>query len=276
MKNILLPAHRRIVERFARSNVLLAFDFDGTLTPIVTRPERAHLRPATSRLLGDLTKLYPCVVISGRARAGVLERLRGIPVHGVVGNHGIEPWGASARLKEKIERWRPLLEERLSSVRGVSIEDKVFSISVHYRQSREKKKARAAIMEAAAALNDVRVVGGALVVNLLPRGAPHKGMALERERERLGCDTAIYVGDDETDEDVFALEQPARLLTIRVGASAESAASYYLRGQADVDGLMRFLLLARQKPNRAARRRPAGRMPGARIAGGAVFRRGGT
>ena len=87
------------------------------------------------------------------------------------------------------------------------------------------------------------------MINLLPRGAPHKGIALERERERLGCDTAIYVGDDETDEDVFALGQPGRLLTIRVGASPSSAASYYLRGQADVDGLMRFLLLARQKPN---------------------------
>ena len=253
MKNILLPAHRRILEQFARSNVLLAFDFDGTLTPIVTFPERAHLRPATSRLLADLTNLYPCVVISGRARASVLERLRGIPVHGVIGNHGIEPWGASERLKEEIERWRPLLEEKLSPIRGVSIEDKVFSISVHYRQSREKKKARAAIMEAAAALDDVRVIGGALVINLLPRGAPHKGMALKRERERLGCDTAIYVGDDETDEDVFALKQPARLLTIRVGASPSSAASYYLQGQADVAGLMRFLLLARQRPNRAAR-----------------------
>lgn len=253
MKNILLPAHRRILEQFARSNVLLAFDFDGTLTPIVTLPERAHLRPATSRLLGDLTNLYPCVVISGRARAGVLERLRDIPVHGVVGNHGIEPWGASARLKKTVERWRPLLEERLSRLRGVSIEDKVFSISVHYRLSREKRKARAAIMEAAAALNDVRVIGGALVINLLPRDAPHKGIALERERERLGCDRAIYVGDDETDEDVFALRPSARFLTIRVGASPSSAAAYYLQGQAGVDGLMRHLLLARQRPNRAAR-----------------------
>ena len=140
--------------------MLLAFDYDGTLAPIVTHPERARLRPATSRLLGDLTNLYPCIVISGRAQADVLERLRGIPVHGVVGNHGIEPWQASERVREEVERWRPLLEEQLSPVRGVSIEDKVFSIAVHYRQSREKKKARAAIMEAAAALDDVRVIGG--------------------------------------------------------------------------------------------------------------------
>ena len=84
-------------------------------------------------------------MISGRAQASVLERLSGIPVHGVIGNHGIEPWHASDRLTEQIERWRPLLEEQISAIRGVRIEDKIFSISVHYRQSREKKKARAAI-----------------------------------------------------------------------------------------------------------------------------------
>jgi trehalose 6-phosphate phosphatase len=252
MKNILLPAYRGILERFARSNVLLAFDFDGTLAPIVTLPERARLRPATSRLLWDLSDLYPCVVISGRARASVRERLRGIPVRGVVGNHGIEPWGASVRLKRTIERWRPLLEERLSTIPGVHIEDKALSISVHYRRSRQKKAARAAILKAAATLDGVRVIGGAQVVNLLPKGAPHKGIALEKERQRLGCDTAIYVGDDETDEDVFALTQPKRFLTIRVGASPSSVAFYYLRGQADVDALMRILFLARQRPNRAA------------------------
>jgi trehalose-6-phosphatase len=83
-----------------------------------------------------------------------------------------------------------------------------------------KKLARAAILEAAASLGDVRIVGGKQVVNLLPKGAPDKGKALERERERLCCDTAIYVGDDETDEDVFALDQPTRLLSIRVERSA--------------------------------------------------------
>jgi trehalose 6-phosphate phosphatase len=246
MKNILLQSNRRIIEEFARSKVLLAFDFDGTLAATVAFPKRAHLRQATSRLLADLTSLYPCVVISGRAHANVLERLGGIPVHGVIGNHGIEPWGASEGMMEEVERWRPLLEKQLSAVRGVSIEDKVFSIAIHYRQSRERKKARAAIVEAAAALNDARIIGGTLVVNILPKGAPNKGMALESERERLGCDTAIYVGDDESDEDAFALNQPARLLTIRVGASPESAASHYLRGQADVDELLRVLILARQ------------------------------
>lgn len=246
MKNVLLPSHRRIVEQFAGSNVLLAFDFDGTLAPIVAFPERASLRQTTSELLEDLTRLYPCVVISGRARADVLERLRGMPVHGVIGNHGIEPSGASEALREEVGRWRPLLERQLSSVPGVRIEDKVFSVAVHYRQAREKEKARAAIVTAAAALNDVRIIGGVRVVNILPKGVPHKGTALEWELARLGCDAAIYVGDDETDEDAFALCPTARVLAIRVGASPVSVASYYLPSQADIDELLRLLLVARR------------------------------
>ena len=96
----------------------------------------------------------------------------------------------------------------------------------------------------------MRVIGGTQVVNILPKGAPHKGIALERERDRLRCETAIYVGDDETDEDVFGLDQPGRLLTIRVGARAGSAASYFIRRQADVDELLRALIGARRRPTR--------------------------
>ena len=50
-------------------------------------------------------------------------------------------------------------------------------------------------------------------------------------RGALGCDTALYVGDDETDEDVFALDEPGRLLTVRVG-NAPSRAAFYLQRQA--------------------------------------------
>ena len=72
---------------------------------------------------------------------------------------------------------------------------------------------------------------------MLPEGAPHKGLALLKERDRLRCDTAIYVGDDVTDEDVFGLDEPGRLLAIRVGPSSPSQASYYVRSQAAVDEL---------------------------------------
>jgi trehalose 6-phosphate phosphatase len=140
-----------------------------------------------------------------------------------------------------------LLGERLSELRGVKIEDKGFSIAIHYRQSREKKLARRAILEAVSALGEIRLIGGDQVINILPQGAPHKGMALERERVLLKCDTAIYVGDDETDEDVFALDQPGQLLTIRVGQRRSSAAAYYIESQRRIDDLLRVLLKFRQE-----------------------------
>jgi trehalose 6-phosphate phosphatase len=93
----------------------------------------------------------------------------------------------------------------------------------------------------AARLGAVRIIGGKQVVNLVPEGAPDKGDALERERERLRCDTAIYVGDDDTDEDVFRLDQPGRLLTIRVGAKRTSHAAYCIRDQRQIDVLIRVL-----------------------------------
>jgi trehalose 6-phosphate phosphatase len=202
------------------------------------------------RLLSDVVALYPCIIVSGRSTEDVRKRLRGVSVQEVIGNHGIEPWQATEHFDSEVRRWKPLLERSLATHRGIQIEDKRFSIAVHYRKSREKKKARALVLRAAGSLGDVRVIGGKLVINLLPKGAPHKGSAVEAARERLRCDTAIYVGDDETDEDVFALEEPGRLLAVRVGAKRASLASYCVRGQPQVGELMRVLIDLRRKSGR--------------------------
>lgn len=227
---------------FACSNMLLALDFDGTLAPIVPDPGRAAVRPATRQLLRRLPRQRPCVVISGRARADVLRRLRGTGVTDVIGNHGAEPSPLMAAARQTVRRWVPELRRCLVGLRGVMVEDKGVSVAVHYRHAPRRTAARARIMATAAGLAGVRLVGGKLVVNLLPAGAPHKGLALEEARERLGCDTALYVGDDETDEDVFTLDQPGRLLSVRVGRSLNSAAGYYIRGQSDIDRLLQVLL----------------------------------
>ena len=247
MRNILSRSNYEVLQQFAWSKVLLAFDYDGTLAPIVSKPERAVMRHATRRLLEELVEFYPCMVISGRAQRDAMRRLHGIRVHKIVGNHGAEPWHGTNRPVNKNDRWRRLLSERLSGLRGVKIEDKGFSIAIHYRQSREKKLARSAILEAVSALGEIRLIGGNQVINILPQGAPHKGIALERERALLKCDTAIYVGDDETDEDVFALDQPGQLLTIRVGQRRSSAAAYFIESQRRIDDLLRTLLRLRQE-----------------------------
>lgn len=248
MRDILARSNRAALARFARSDVLLAFDFDGTLAPIVANRDQAALRPRTRRLLGRVASLYPCVVISGRRRRDVVPRLKGTGIMRVVGNHGSEPSRRQRQFRRLARRWRLALLRRLDGLSGVALEDKGLSLSIHYRGSRRKARVLEDIMRAASDLPGARVVGGKDVVNVLPGRAPNKGTALERERRRLGCDAALYVGDDVTDEDVFARSEPRRLLTVRVGPLAGSLAGYRIRDQGQIDVLLRTLITLRHDP----------------------------
>ncbi len=244
MKHILAKDSVDLVAQTAASKVLVAFDFDGTLAPIVPDRHAAAMRPRTRRLLAALCERFPCAVLSGRSRPDVSARLAGASVKYVVGNHGLE---SEERETESdaggMQAIRQRLESDLGDRHGIDIEDKRFSLSIHYRRSRRKQDARAAIQAAAASLpTPVRLVAGKLVVNVLPASAPHKGDALMALRGIERADTALYVGDDVTDEDVFSLDQPGRLLSVRVGRSRSSSAAFYLRDQREVDVLLRILV----------------------------------
>ena len=245
MADILAKPHLATLGAFASSNVLLAFDYDGTLAPIVSTPSRARLRAETRRLLGQIVRRYPCVVISGRRLDDVSKRLSGIPIWYVFGNFGNEPAAADSRASETVRDWMPRLTERLPTHRGMVVEEKQYSVTIHYRHVRDKRRALAAIEHAIRELPDVRILGGLHAVNLLPGGGPDKGVALQQAQRQFACDHAIYVGDDETDEDAFASAGPERLLSIRVGASRTSGARYCLTRQADIDTLLRTLVSLR-------------------------------
>ena len=242
MQYVLSSRNRQVLKKFALSNTLVAFDFDGTLAPIVRNRHRAAIRKTTRNFLAKLTPLYPCVVISGRARNDVGRRLRGIGIKEIVGNHGIEPWRANPAMEKAVRRWLPLLKDKLREFPGVEIENKRFSVAVHYRHELRKQEARVAIAAAARGLGTVRLVGGKQVVNILPGGAPHKGLALQRELVRMRCSEAIYIGDDVTDEDVFTLPDHGRLLTIRVELNRNSLAKYYIRDQNEIDVVIERLV----------------------------------
>lgn len=246
--NLFSPKGLEQLREFAKSKVLLAFDFDGTLAPIVAEPEQAGLRDRTRSLLEKLCAYYPVIVISGRAQADVLKKLRGLELRGVIGNHGIEPWAVSDKLLETVARWHPVLEEHLAGLEGVFVEDKLLSVAVHYRAALDKARVQKALHEAIEKLSGVRVLPGLEAVNLLPEGAPNKALALAREQQRLGCSCAIYVGDEPTDEEVFRSAGSETLLSIRVGRAEGSAASLWLENQESVDALLSALLELRQAP----------------------------
>jgi trehalose 6-phosphate phosphatase len=248
MKRILSAGNVDVLAQFAWSNVLLAFDFDGTLAPIVAERDAARMRGMTAELFDRVCRLYPCAIISGRSRDDVKRRINGAPLHYIVGNHGLEPGPHMAAFEAQMAAARPLLEASLSGYQGVDVEDKRFSVAVHYRRSRRKRDARRAIHDAVSRLpSPMRLVPGKLVVNVLPDQAPHKGDALLQLRETCKADTAIYIGDDATDEDVFALDQPGRLLSIRVGSSRSSSAAYCIAGQREIDTLLRRLAALRER-----------------------------
>lgn len=246
MKSIFSDEGRIDLARFARSNVYLAFDYDGTLAPIVAHPDQAHLPKTTRSLLEQLSRMYPCAVISGRARLDALERLGNIQSWAATGNHGAEVLGGTEPYEEKVRAWGPLIRAALAGQAGVMVEDKRFSISIHYRNAIDQRSAVAAIDRTVRELGGARILGGKMVVNVIPADAPHKGIALDCMRRWAACDTAIYVGDDVTDEDVFKLP-PEEVLSIRIGSSTATRAGYFVESQREIDRLLTMLLQAREQ-----------------------------
>jgi trehalose 6-phosphate phosphatase len=234
-----------VLRQVSRAPALLAFDFDGTLAPIVARPERAAMRPRTRALLVEVARLYPCLVLSGRSRTDLGARLHGVAGVRLLGNHGAE-WRSGARPgRSPAAGWAAVLERRLAGL-GVEVERKGLSVAVHYRGSPRKTAARRAILAAAGALPGVRLLRGKQVVDVVPAAAPGTGRALQHAAARLGCTRVLYVGDDRTDEDVFALDWPG-LVAVRVGQRRGSRARYFLRRQREIDRLLATLLRLRAR-----------------------------
>jgi trehalose 6-phosphate phosphatase len=248
MKEILSGDGDGLLARFAASRVLLAFDFDGTLAPIRADRDGARMRPRTGALLRQVCSMYPCAVISGRDETDLAARVEGAGLRHVIGNHGLvsEAHGSSDGMQ--VGMVLPLLVNALRDVSGVEVEAKRASLAIHYRNVRNGKHARRAISAAIASLPfTMRVLPGKRVVNLLPLHGQNKGRALRHLRERERLDVAVYVGDDGTDEDVFTLDEPDHLLSIRIGVSKASAARYHLKRQRDIDGLLARLAALRSK-----------------------------
>jgi trehalose 6-phosphate phosphatase len=253
MKHILARAQQGLLSSFAAPGTLLALDYDGTLAPMVADPSRVRMRVGTRRRLEAAAALFPTIVISGRARDDVRRWVDGTGLREVVGNHGIEPWDAKHSYEVLSTSWRKTLGRRLSGLPGVIIADKRFSLAVHFLSA--SPSARAVALDAASRLLGARVFAGKNVLNIVPKSAANKGAALEEARARFGCAAAIFVGDDVTDEDAFALGEREWLLGIRVGRRNGSAAAYFLRDQGEMDDLLDAL--ARLRRQLGESRRPA-------------------
>ena len=206
----------------------LVFDVDGTLAPIVARPELAAVPEATREELRRLAARYLLVAcVSGRAGEDA-RRMVGVAEVVYVGNHGLELDPRAEALAAEIAHFRETV--------GLPVEDKRLSLSYHFREAEDEAAARAQLEEVA---KEARAAGldprwGRKVLEVRPAVPADKGTAVRTLLDRSGASRGLYAGDDTTDLDAFAgltsagLERAVRIAV----ASAEGP--FELREAADL------------------------------------------
>jgi trehalose 6-phosphate synthase/phosphatase len=240
-----------------RPTVALFLDYDGTLTPLVARPEDARLSDAARQTIerAARTPNLDLVVVSGRALDDV-KQMVGVSGLTYVGNHGFEIEGPGLTFRhEGAEHYRAALDEAADElatldVAGAWVERKGFTLSFHLRQVAPDDRDRGKrLAEAVLRRRRLRVTLGALVIEGRPAVDWHKGRAvLHVLVNRHGVDwparvRALYIGDDITDEDAFgSLRGIGRSIRIAATpAAVPTAADFRLPEPEDVIQLLRWL-----------------------------------
>lgn len=240
------PGSLIVLESLSFTDTLYAFDFDGTLAKIVNNPSEAHLTSTTEGLMHRLCELVPVAIVSGRSVADLRSRISFRPKY-LIGNHGLEGLSSAAdsmaQARSVCESWKNTLE-LTKFVNGVEIEDKEFSLAIHFRRCLNKSLARRQITDAVKAMSPLpRLIGGKSAVNLLPPGAHHKGSAILDLVQKAPYKHIFYIGDDDTDEDIFALPYTGgQLLSVRVGKKQSSKAGYYIERQPEINKVLRLII----------------------------------
>jgi alpha,alpha-trehalase len=240
-----------IARRIGGTPPAVFLDYDGTLTPIVARPEMATLSAEMETVLRDLAARCPVAILSGRDLAN-LQGMVTLPGLVYAGSHGFDvdaPEELGGRFRrgedfaEVLAAARARLKEAIAPIANAWVEDKAFAVTVHFRQvaPEDEPAVEAAFAAVADAFPDLRRTGGKKVLELRPNVDWDKGKALQMLLERIdrsGPHVPLFVGDDETDEDAFRAVADSGI-GVRVGDSqVASAAQYFL---ADTDEAAAFL-----------------------------------
>ena len=195
-------------------------DYDGTLTPIVDRPEDAVISEGMREAVRGLAARCPVCVVSGRDRP-VVQLLMGVDDLIVAGSHGFDIWspaGGEIR-REEGEDFRGLLEDvevrlrdELGPVEGALVEPKKSSVAAHYRLVSEDERPRVGqVVEEILADHpgELKVTPGKMVYEVQPNIDWDKGKAVMYLLGALDLDrddvAPIYLGDDITDEHAFGV-----------------------------------------------------------------------
>jgi trehalose 6-phosphate phosphatase len=183
--------------REAPERTALILDVDGTLAPIVARPELAEVPAATRAELERLVSAYLLVgCLSGRTgeEAARLVGVRGIRY---VGNHGLELHPDAGRFPHRMAAFRDSI--------ALPVEDKSVTLSYHFREATDEQRAREELEAVATAAREAGLEPrwGRKVLEIRPAVAADKGTAVRVLLEESGASRGLYAGDDTTDVDAF-------------------------------------------------------------------------
>jgi trehalose-phosphatase len=253
----MLPSALEHVQEIAGAgdrSLAIFLDYDGTLTPIVSHPEKAFLSDSTRQTLRTLATRAPVAILSGRELEDVRKR---VGIDGIVyaGSHGFDIAGPRGLRKEMATEFLPKLDmiekelgKQLTGIAGARMERKRFSIAAHYRNVNERdvSKVERAVSEVAARHRKFRKIEGKKVYELLPDIDWDKGKAVLWLLENLGLERAkvrpIYIGDDRTDEDAFRALEKSGLGILVSEQPRPTAASYSLKDSTEVERFLRELV----------------------------------
>jgi trehalose 6-phosphate phosphatase len=248
-----LTCWTRFEKRLKSGTLLLLMDYDGTLTPIMRRPEEAALSTEMRQILAQLLKNYPTAVISGRSLKDI-KKLVGLKGVYYAGNHGLEIQGPGLELvKADAKRIASTVSEicanlgsEFGDIEGVIVEDKGLTASVHYRivapeKLEELRRIFTKITKPYLEAGRIKIGRGKKVLEIRPNIDWDKGKAvlwiIDAFNQR-GEFLPTYLGDDKTDEDAFRALK-GRGITILVSKRPrKSNAEYFLK---DVDEVKTFL-----------------------------------
>lgn len=265
------PQLRIALAAFApRPRVLVAVDFDGTLSPFVIDPLQARAVPGALEALRAAAALggVTVAVVSGRDLA-TLEMLTGIgPQDGItlVGSHGAQTnLGGHGSLALDTSLLDAEAEASLAVVRGeleairsryptVRLEQKPAAVALHTRGIEPSVAAAAttAALEVGQRYPRVHLMPGKNVVELTVL-EPDKGKVILELARATGSDATLYVGDDVTDEKAFAaLDSASGDLSVKVG-DGQTAATQRVPDPASVVHLLEeFITQRRSQPSSTA------------------------
>jgi trehalose 6-phosphate phosphatase len=237
--------------------ILLLTDYDGTLTPIVTRPELANLTTSMRLLLQELRRVNNLTlgVISGRALDDIKNK---VGIKGIVyaGNHGLEIEGPgisfinplAEEIKPLIKMISYILLKTFRTARGVLVEDKGLTLSVHYRlvednQTENIKGTLDQVVGGTQASGKIKITNGKKVFEVRPGLEWDKGKAIRLLMKKYGKGgrrsglVPIFLGDDLTDEDGFkVIEKYGNGFSIFIGEpNMNTSACYYLKSPPEVE-----------------------------------------